>query len=104
MSRWSGQHGMAARLDKLLEKQGISSAEIARGLKLDRSTVSKYRDGSRVPDVEAFVYMIKMAGASADEVLGLKPLGSVPSRAGVIQALDEIQERVDGARQKIAEK
>lgn len=94
---WDSKAGPAARLDKLLEQAGLSSAQLARELKIDPSTVTKYRNGTRVPDANTLAYLVKRAGGSADEVLGLKP--SVPSAARLRQHVAEL----DAVREKISE-
>jgi transcriptional regulator with XRE-family HTH domain len=93
---WKG----AARLDQLLQNAGISSAQLGRELKVDPSLVSRWRNGERVPDVEQFAHMVRRAGASADEVLEIKPGGSVASRAALAQELAALAEQVQslGAR------
>jgi transcriptional regulator with XRE-family HTH domain len=97
MPRWAGDNGSATRLDKLLAEADISSADLARELRLDPSTITKYRNGTRIPDADALAYMIKRAGGSADEVLGIRPLSSVPSAATLRRHLAAI----DAARKAI---
>lgn len=95
MPLWGAKNGPASRLDKLLEDAEISSAQIARELSVDPSTITKYRKGSRIPDADALAYMVKRAGASADEVLGLKPAGSVTSRAALQRQLVAIASAIE---------
>lgn len=69
-----GQHwsdGPAERLDKLLDQAGISNTQLADELGMTDGAISRYRSGERVPNAERLAYMLRRAGASADQVLGI---------------------------------
>jgi len=70
-ARWSD--GPAQRLDGLLKAAGLRDVDLARAMKLDASTINRYRSGERVPNADVLADMVERAAGSADEVLGLKP-------------------------------
>lgn len=76
----------AAALDEALKRARLSSAEVGRRLGVDPSNVSRWRSGERVPDAEQLAVMLEMAGASADEMLGLWST--------------QLEQRLDRARQE----
>lgn len=71
LSATAWKAGPAKRLDTLLRDAKLSSAELAREMKLSQSLISRFRRGSRVPKADQLAYMIARAKGSADEVLGL---------------------------------
>jgi transcriptional regulator with XRE-family HTH domain len=75
----------APRLDEALTQAGLSSAQLAREMDLDPSAVSRYRTGQRTPSPPELAYMIRRAGVSADEILGITP----PKRAMLLNELEE---------------
>lgn len=81
----------AGRLDRLLTKAGLSDAQVARATGLDASTINRYRTGDRSPKPEDLAAIIQLAGGSADEILGIRPLGSVQSRSKLQTHLEELE-------------
>ena len=79
--------GPAERLDKLLERANLSNTEVALALGVGDSAVSRWRSGERVPNADVLGEMVRMAGGSADAVLGL-PAGPDP------RALDEARQGI----------
>lgn len=57
-------------LDEAIEKKWVSNdAEIARKVGVAPATVSRWRDGTRVPEDEEAVYLAEAIMADADELL-----------------------------------
>jgi transcriptional regulator with XRE-family HTH domain len=61
----------AGAFDKLLKEKGITSAEVARLVKVSGATISRYRSGERAPDPDSLAAICQTLGISADELLGL---------------------------------
>lgn len=62
----------ANRLKKLREQKGLSQAEIARRLNINRITYSQYEMGRRHPDYETLNKIADFYGVSIDYLLGRK--------------------------------
>lgn len=88
---WNDDGG-AARLDKLLRDAGLNSTRVADELNVDRSLVSRWRSGERVPDAEQLAAMVILAHGSADDVLGVAPpRGVQPHLVDVLRAAGQLQ-------------
>lgn len=73
----------APRLDAILKRAGLTNVALADEMGLSDGQVSRFRSGERMPTPDQLAYMIRRAGGSADEVLGIRPLGSVRTRASL---------------------
>lgn len=64
---WEG----AARLDRALDRKRVSNTALAKELGVTDATVSRYRSGERAPDPDTLAKICRVAGISADHVLGV---------------------------------
>lgn len=59
-----------ANLKILRKEAGLSQAELAAALEIERSTVAKYETGDRSPDIETLCKIADVLQISTDELLG----------------------------------
>lgn len=57
-------------LKTLRNEAGMSQADLAVILKIERSTVAKYETGDRYPDIETLCKIADALGVTTDELLG----------------------------------
>ena len=58
------------RLKELRLKRGLTQAEVAKHLKVDRTTLTKYETGEREPDLENLLTLASYFDVSVDYLLG----------------------------------
>ena len=61
----------AETLFALMTEKGLNAPALARTLKTDRSNITRYLRGERLPSFAVFVKMIEFFNVSADVLLGL---------------------------------
>lgn len=86
----------AGALSQALKDKGLTRREVARRLGVSASYVSRWLNGTRVPDVEQFEALIRLADVSADELLGLE--SSVLRQR--VEAARQAREALDRALEK----
>jgi len=60
-----------SRLSSLRSQAGLTQAQLALYLHLNRSTISNYEKGARMPEAETLCRLVHLFGVSADYLLGL---------------------------------
>ena len=60
------------RLRDSIEQSGLSQKEIAKKLRINPSTVSKYMRLDKYPSLDTFANLCEILDVSADEILGIK--------------------------------
>jgi transcriptional regulator with XRE-family HTH domain len=83
------------RLDSALQAKRITSTRLAAGLGVDRSLVSRWRSGERIPDVDQFAYMVDLLRVSADEILGLNVEGERSRLRRAVQAVAAVVRQIE---------
>ena len=58
------------RLKELRLKRGLTQAEVARHLKVDRTTLTKYETGEREPDLKSLTILSDYFNVTTDYLLG----------------------------------
>ncbi len=61
--------GFADNLKRLREKKGLSSSDLAAQMYVSRSTVSRWENGSRLPDVAMLSRLSEILGVDVDTLL-----------------------------------
>ncbi len=59
------------KLKEIRENRGLTQEQVAKIIKVDRSSISKYENGSRKLDQEQIVELVKALNTTADYFLGL---------------------------------
>lgn len=67
------KHGPCVRLDKALRAAALSNVKIAKALGVTDSAVFRWRSGENTPNADTLAAILELCGASADEILGLRP-------------------------------
>lgn len=62
---------IAARLRELRSEKQLIQTEVAKQLKVDKSTIAKYETGAAVPSVYMLIVLAKFYDVSTDYLLGL---------------------------------
>lgn len=57
-------------LKALRKEAGMSQADLANALEIERSTVAKYETGDRYPDIEMLCKIADILQVTTDELLG----------------------------------
>lgn len=65
------QTHFAARLNQLLQDNRVTQDELAKYVGITRQTVSSWKDGKTVPDIESLYRICKRFDISADYLIGL---------------------------------
>ncbi len=63
---------IAKRIKELREEKGLSQKELAKELSVTQTTISKWEQDIRNPDIYTIVKMCKFFNVSADYFLGLE--------------------------------
>ena len=63
---------IAKRIKELREEKGLSQKELAKELSVTQTTISKWEQDIRNPDIYTIVKMCKLFNVSADYFLGLE--------------------------------
>lgn len=75
-------------LRQMRKRAGLTQAQLAEKLKINRATVSKYETGEVVPSVEQIVNICTVLDVSFEELFGEKP-GMKPSEVYQSMKLDD---------------
>ena len=62
----------AENLSALMEERNLNSPALAKILKTDRSNITRYLRGERLPRYQGFLSLLEFFNCSADVLLGLK--------------------------------
>jgi len=65
-----------SRLKEMRKSHGFTQMEVAHELKIHHVNISHYETGAREPDVETLAQFADFYGASADWLIGVRPLPS----------------------------
>lgn len=82
------------RITALRKERGISQAELAKRMDISRQAVSKWENGSSVPDTERLIQLAEILGTEVEYLAtGVHPEpGSVV--LNVVQTLERVEEKV----------
>ncbi len=61
---------LLTNLKTLRKAMGMSQADLANALEIERSTIAKYETGDRSPDIEMLCKIADVLNVSTDELLG----------------------------------
>lgn len=92
------------RLEALLEERGYRKADLARDLKVERSTITRYSQG-RIPDAETLDRIARLFSVSTDYLLGRTddPHGTAdPDAANALPEDEELIVVFRGRRQDLS--
>lgn len=76
------------RLESLLDERGLRKADLAKHLKVERSTITRYAQG-RVPDAETLDRIARLFSVSTDYLLGRTDDPTGTARKSTAVYLDE---------------
>lgn len=65
----------------------LTQSAFCRKLGIPLTTYQRYESGTRVPNIDVLVHIVRRIGVSADTLLGLGPMADTP---GVIDEKDRI--------------
>lgn len=60
----------AENLSELMERHGLNAPMLAKTLRIDRSNITRYLRGERLPQFDGFVAIVEYFNCSADVLLG----------------------------------
>jgi len=88
-------HTFAERFSKALDRWGGSPAQLAAALGIDRSVVSKWKQGSTAPRASRLIAMCVVLDVSADWLLGLSDQIQPDAARRMISRLRKLQKVID---------
>lgn len=68
-----------ARFNEELKRSGLTKAEVSREIDVSKSTISRYSDGSILPNADTLANICLLFKCSADYLLGLNQLRNLDS-------------------------